>query len=726
MKKEETKKITKKENVKTNKDTSKTKKTTQKEIKKPTDKKSNISKKVVKKQTNKSKENKTKTNKVSKTTPKKKATETIKNIEVENKKEELVENNEEIIELPKKKEIISIIKKVLYNKYTINYILFSIFILYFGTLFFGIKVFGFNLECLKNSFNVFKYPLVLIMFTLILSLLTYFFKVLTNNITISKIIIFVITLILLIVNDIKYTIMSSPVILSDINYLNPSSISMMSLSTSNIGSWIFITILKALILTILFILYLKLSKQFTLKKLNIKKRIISTLLSLIIIILTSILLIKCPKFITKYMYLINKNTLSAKKITEIYTDYGFYEGMLLQEYSNKLLKPDDYKNNDDLKYNENNTKKWEKANIIFLLSETFFDLENIEEIKFDKPLTPFINSLKDNKNSITLNTLVETYGGMSVLSEFEILTASTLSIWPSGYNPFDSYFLQNSNINSPNIIKELNKNNYTTTYLAPWGRDLYHSEEVYKLFNTSRLKYQEDLTGKKKGIYYSDESLINDIYEELITPTENDYKFIMADSAENHFPYPANKFKKSDYEVSVTSSNYTKEETGMLRSLAQGIYDADKTLGMLYQKICELDTPTIIVFFGDHLPYLINKKGENILFKSSYFNTENASLNELRKYTTKSVILSNYDIELDNLEYINLNYLGNYVINNMDLEISPYFKYINTLMKKVPVFNKTTYLKNNTTYSLEDNSEESKLINEYTSIMYYNFYEKTN
>ena len=504
MKKEETKKNTKKENVKTNKDTSKTKKTTQKEIKKPTNKKSNISKKVVKKQTNKPKVNKTKTNKVSKTTPKKKATETIKNIEVENKKEELVENNEEIIELPKKKEIISIIKKVLYNKYTINYILFSIFILYFGTLFFGIKVFGFNLECLKNSFNVFKYPLVLIMFTLILSLLTYFFKVLTNNITISKIIIFVITLILLIVNDIKYTIMSSPVILSDINYLNPSSISMMSLSTSNIGSWIFITILKALILTILFILYLKLSKQFTLKKLNIKKRIISTLLSLIIIILTSVLLIKCPKFITKYMYLINKNTLSAKKITEIYTDYGFYEGMLLQEYSNKLLKPDDYKNNDDLKYNENNTKKWEKANIIFLLSETFFDLENIEEIKFDKPLTPFINSLKDNKNSITLNTLVETYGGMSVLSEFEILTASTLSIWPSGYNPFDSYFLQNSNINSPNIIKELNKNNYTTTYLAPWGRDLYHSEEVYKLFNTSRLKYQEDLTGKKKGIYYSD------------------------------------------------------------------------------------------------------------------------------------------------------------------------------------------------------------------------------
>lgn len=56
---------------------------------------------------------------------------------------------------------------------------------------------------------------------------------------------------------------------------------------------------------------------------------------------------------------------------------------------------------------------------------------------------------------------------------------------------------------------------------------------------------------------------------------------------------------------------------------------------MLYQKICELGTPTIIVFFGDHLPYLINKKGENILFKSSYFNTENASLNELRKYTTK-------------------------------------------------------------------------------------------
>ena len=61
----------------------------------------------------------------------------------------------------------------------------------------------------------------------------------------------------------------------------------------------------------------------------------------------------------------------------------------------------------------------------------------------------------------------------------------------------------------------------------------------------------------------------------------------------------------------------------MLLSLAQGIYDADKNVrNALSKKYCELDTPTIIVFFGDHLPYLINKKGENILFKSSYFNTE--------------------------------------------------------------------------------------------------------
>ena len=86
-------------------------------------------------------------------------------------------------------------------------------------------------------------------------------------------------------------------------------------------------------------------------------------------------------------------------------------------------------------------------------------------------------------------------------------------------------------------------------------------------------------------------------------------------------------------------------------SYAQGAYDADKALEKLYNAILELETPTIVLFYGDHLPFMTNDKGENLLLSTEYFSTDDVNINNIRKHRTKGAIFSNYDIDLEDLNH---------------------------------------------------------------------------
>ena len=83
------------------------------------------------------------------------------------------------------------------------------------------------------------------------------------------------------------------------------------------------------------------------------------------------------------------------------------------------------------------------------------------------------------------------------------------------------------------------------------------------------------------------------------------------------------------------------------------------------------------MFYGDHLPYLYtgNTNAIDIL---NYFNTSNETLNNYRKYNTQSLILANFDLKLDkeNTRYLGPDLLSVYILNNMDIKISNYYKWL--------------------------------------------------
>lgn len=497
---------------------------------------------------------------------------------------------------------------------------------------------------------------------------------------------------LLTVNDIKFQIMGNPIQLSDVHYLNFDDISMMGAAATTIGPWIWKVIAKSLAVALLGAGFLLLDRHTRFRPKKLWLRLVT--LALALGLLTVPMLLRGNAQVLSLLYgMTPQEAQNLPENTEMYYQYGLYQGIYLDAMAPRNVEPENYSAEAaDLAVSEGagkveNTGIWGKANVVFMLSETFTDLQNnLPEVTFSQSLTPNIDSYAQDEDKMVFDLLVPTYGGATVNTEFEVMTGSPIAFWRSGYMPYDSYYNDVNGQHAPNLIREFNNNGYETMYLTPWGASTYRSGYVYSLFGATQTKYDKDLNGHVNGIYYSDSDFAKDIFNELKGTSEGHYKMIMSASAENHYPYPADKF--DHYDINVSSDTMNEEDLGMIRAYAQGIYNADKALGELYEMIQTLDTPTILVFFGDHMPFISDSKGYEPYQSSSWFNTADEAVNGFRSYTTKAVILANFPLKTEDLEQINACYLGAYVANRMDLKLSDYFRYVDYARTVLPAFNR--------------------------------------
>ena len=51
-------------------------------------------------------------------------------------------------------------------------------------------------------------------------------------------------------------------------------------------------------------------------------------------------------------------------------------------------------------------------------------------------------------------------------------------------------------------------------------------------------------------------------------------------------------------------------------------------------------------------------------------------LNNYRLYNSQALILSNYEEEIELPEYIGTDLLLNYIVNQLDVEVEPYYKWL--------------------------------------------------
>ncbi|PZE19674.1 LTA synthase family protein [Paenibacillus xerothermodurans] len=317
-----------------------------------------------------------------------------------------------------------------------------------------------------------------------------------------------------------------------------------------------------------------------------------------------------------------------------------------------------------------------KPNIIVVLSESFWDATQIKGVSFSSDPLAFYHELAKNYSSGTL--LSPQFGGGTANVEFEVLTGNSMRFLPPGSVPYNQYV--NKGVDSMASI--LSRQGYSATAVNPLHSWFYNSKKVYQNFGFSKFISQEFFDPVYDGPYLADREVAKQIINTSMSTAGPD--FIFANTMQNHFHYYPGKFKENTIEVTGVEG----ESKGLLETYAQGLLGADDMLKRLVTHYESMDEPTIVVFFGDHLPSL----GEDYkVYKETGYLQENDpdSLNKL--YRVPILVWNNY-LHVPR-EEINMSpsFVGPYVLKTAQRQGTYYTDYLAQLSQRIPVIPPENY-----------------------------------
>ena len=504
--------------------------------------------------------------------------------------------------------------------------------------------------------------------------------------SIANITLAVILLIIFIINEGRIYYTSDTLLLTDVIFLQNAGEVAGFADVTFINCLNFI-LFPTLLTIIIFIHLFGVAVRNSVKVLNIKKQIIKTSVFTFILLMLVLPTGVIDKFMVTKVFNINdgEDLAITASNTRYFYRYGVVPGLYGKLVEQRRFEPEGY---DEYSLTKmlNNTDQvegtWNQPNIIVVFSESFWDVSKIDKIKFDKDVTPNFHKLQQTQKSIEM--ISPAYGGMSSNVEFEILTGGSLNYFSKGYTPYMQLFKKGVSDNNPNIIQELKNNGYKTKIMNSSSKNMFNCSTVYDIYKVDEVNHlfdEIDLNGQ----YVTDKYLTDQMIEYFNNKPSDEKIFYFMITMGGHMPYFEERY--DNYDVNIVESPYDKDTNEVIHSYAEGMYLADKELGRIYDYINTLDEDTIVVFFGDHLPHLSTPDGKDALFTTGFLDDDYNLESVYRQYNTTALIISNYEIEHDDTEYLSPDLLLTYVINNMDIKISQYYKWLYTTKETLPSSN---------------------------------------
>ena len=174
-------------------------------------------------------------------------------------------------------------------------------------------------------------------------------------------------------------------------------------------------------------------------------------------------------------------------------------------------------------------------------------------------------------------------------------------------------------------------------------------------------------------------------------------------------------------ETFSTDVDLTAEEKNLLNSYFMGIIDADEELGRLTEELEKSDEPTIVVYFGDHLPGFSN--GMAFFDLLDYDISASGSLEEMAGiYKTPYLIWQNsaaqqqkdikdaaQEIGLTDGSFISSSFLGAAVMEMIGFDqLAPVLTYDNEVRRSLPVVSEEICMDAEGNYLEEENLDETQ------------------
>lgn len=291
-------------------------------------------------------------------------------------------------------------------------------------------------------------------------------------------------------------------------------------------------------------------------------------------------------------------------------------------------------------------------NIIVVQLESYFDVANAEFFTTSEDACPNLHNLYQNYSNGYFK--VPSVGAGTANTEFEVLTGMNLRYFGPGEYPYKTYSKKHPTESAATALASLG---YGTHALHDNTGNFYSRANVFNNmgFDTFTSKEFMNVLQTTENGWAKDEILTQYIMEAMDTTKQEDFVFTV--SVQGHGNYPETQvIENPKIKVEGIEDEALKNKW---EYYVNQVYEMDQFVGDLIKAVEERNEPSVVVFYGDHLPTM-GLKAEDL--KSRYL------------YNTNYVIWDNIGLQKDD-KNIPAYQLMSEVLNRLDIHSGTVFNY---------------------------------------------------
>ena len=335
-----------------------------------------------------------------------------------------------------------------------------------------------------------------------------------------------------------------------------------------------------------------------------------------------------------------------------YEDYGLPYCFSASLFNTGISEPNGYtkkamaKIDKDGELNQTATSRSsdELPNIIVVQLESYFDVANAEFFTTSEDACPNLHNLYQNYSNGYFK--VPSVGAGTANTEFEVLTGMNLRYFGPGEYPYKTYSKKHPTESAATALASLG---YGTHALHDNTGNFYSRANVFNNmgFDTFTSKEFMNVLQTTENGWAKDEILTHHIMEAMDTTKQEDFVFTV--SVLGHGNYPETQvIENPKIKVEGIEDEALKNKW---EYYVNQVYEMDQFVGDLIKAVEERNEPSVVVFYGDHLPTM-GLKAEDLksryLYNTNYVIWDNIGLQKHDKnipaYQLMSEVLNRLDI----------------------------------------------------------------------------------
>lgn len=574
-----------------------------------------------------------------------------------------------------------------------------------------------------------RQPLILFLNWLPIALLTAAFAFAFRNVFFSSALVGLIAGAMSLINRVKLTIRGEPFVPRDISLIKEAADAAgsydMTLPWFQIGC---LVVMTAVFIVLGVLLPLKKSEDAP-KKRGALVRVMGFVLCLAVLVGAVGLVYSSTDLYNSF------ETTEPYNLSSVNNELGFVYYFCYHFSTYKIEKPEGFDREEAASWETGYESAPDAAdvNVVFVMNEAFSDILNEDVFVFPEGENPMevYNTLAEGENAWAGHIVVPYFAGGTADTEFDVASGMQTNLLNPAAPSLTAFRTVNRDLDS--IFRVFGADGYTSCFMHPGQSWFYNRENVYDWFGADESFFVEDFDAEYKGSWVTDESVLRELisrFEEKSAGGGLDFTYAV--TIQNHMSYTAEKY--GDYvcpEVETTAELSPEIQTAV-NVYAEGIRDANAMLEDLTEFYSAQDEPVLLVFFGDHLPYLgDNRQGyaELGLPAASVTGGEDP----FAAYTAPVLFWCN-DAAAEALDFANAIealdlpadgrisacYLGAAVLELTGRgEVSPWFAFLNEMRRELPVLHNGYYESADGEITTEPTAEEAALVSRMRCWAYY-------